>query len=110
MLGGVQLMNKWPLEDHSASLLLWGGLVEPSCLAHTKHLCLTSLSEALLWEDLDQGSIEADDLGSLSLVFLILALTAVTSELFMNLFVNICLLISFASHPEMTWVSLFLDL
>lgn len=73
MLGGVQLMNKRPLEGHFASLLLWGGLVEPSCLAHTKHLCLTSLSEALLWGDLDQGPVDADDLASLSMVFLILS-------------------------------------
>lgn len=109
MLGGVQLMNKWPLEDHSASLFLWGGLVESSRLAHTKHLCLMSLSEALLWGVLDQGPIDADDVASLSPVCLILALTAVTYELFMNLFVNICLRIFFISF-RMTRVSLFLDL
>lgn len=112
MLGGIQLMNKRPLEDHSACLVLWEGLLESSCLAHinlTKHFCLMSLSEALLWGNLYQGPIDADDLASLSLAFLILALTAVTSEPFMNLFVNICLLIFF-SFFRMTRVSLFLDL
>lgn len=72
-------MNKRPLEYHSASLLLSGGLVESSRLAHinlTKHFCLTALSEALLWGDLYQGPIDADGLASLSPVFLILAVAS----------------------------------
>lgn len=62
------------------------GGVQPPCSYQPYQTFLSSvLSGALLWGDGYQGPIDADDLVSLSLVFLIPALPAVTSGFYASL-------------------------